>query len=158
MPKRGGACITCTVTREEYIEFLDRFMIPSCYNPVLPRPDQTAFDTPPSYVALYLSLFSFGNFLLPLNKFFLDVLEFFRCYISLLNPFGAIRLSSFAVACRAYGGVPTLPLFRSLFTLGPSGDWVTFQKRSEDSVPLIVTASMLHVPDWKSNFIFSYLV
>ncbi|GJZ48606.1 hypothetical protein Tco_0602438 [Tanacetum coccineum] len=109
MPKCGVAYITFTITREEYIEFLDWFMIPSCYNPVLPSPDQTASDTPPSYVAL------------------------------------------------AYGGVSTLSLFRSLFTLGPAGDWVTFQKRSEVSVPLILTASMLYVPDWKSKFIFSYL-
>ncbi|GJZ95539.1 hypothetical protein Tco_0667873 [Tanacetum coccineum] len=44
-------------------------------------------------------------------RFFLDVLDFFQCHISLLNPSGAVRLSSFAVTCRAYGDEPTLRLF-----------------------------------------------
>nr|GEW07070.1 ribonuclease H-like domain-containing protein [Tanacetum cinerariifolium] len=74
-------------------------------------PNHTAPDAPPGYVALYLSLFSFGKFLLSLNKFFLDVLEFFRCHISLFNPFGVICLSSLAMACRLYGGYGVIPIF-----------------------------------------------
>ncbi|GKB78385.1 hypothetical protein Tco_0945280 [Tanacetum coccineum] len=154
MPKHGIASATCTATGEEYVEFVDRFLIPSCYDHVLPNSGHTALDVPPGYVALYLPLFTVGNFLFPLNKFFLDVLNFFQCHISLLNPFGVVRLSSFAVACKACGGELTLSLFRSLFTLGPAGDWLTFQKRHGDSVPFIFKASMLHIPGWKSKFIF----
>nr|GEU57417.1 hypothetical protein [Tanacetum cinerariifolium] len=47
----------------------------------------------------------------------LQVLDFFQCHISCLNPFVDVRLSYFTMACRAYGGKPTLSLFRSLFTL-----------------------------------------
>ncbi|GJR85754.1 hypothetical protein Tco_0209765 [Tanacetum coccineum] len=127
MPKRPIMEITCSVMREEYIDFLNRFIIPSCYSLVLPGSYQTAIDVPSGCSVLYFSLFTAGNFRLPLNKFFLDVLDFFQCYISLLNPYGSFRLSSFAVACKAYGGEPTLPLFRSLLTLSLAGDWLTFQ-------------------------------
>nr|GEV09417.1 hypothetical protein [Tanacetum cinerariifolium] len=81
MPRRGAMGITCSVTREEYTEFLDRFVIPSCYSP------------------FYLVL---GTLPLTLH----------RCHISFLNPYGAVRFSSFDVACKAYGAEPTLPLFR----------------------------------------------
>nr|GEU73149.1 hypothetical protein [Tanacetum cinerariifolium] len=33
MEGRGTIGITCSVTREEYTEFLDQFLIPSCYSP-----------------------------------------------------------------------------------------------------------------------------
>ncbi|GJZ07330.1 hypothetical protein Tco_0541123 [Tanacetum coccineum] len=154
MPKRGIKYITCTVTREEYAEFLDRFMIPSSYGSILPCPNQTTSDVPPGYAVLYLSHFLLGNFWLPLNTFLLDVLEFFCCHIYFLNPFRDMCLSSFVVACRAYGGEPTLSLFRSLFTLAPVGDWVNFQKHPGDSIPSIFAPSMLHISDWKSKFIF----
>ncbi|GJW90492.1 hypothetical protein Tco_0168045 [Tanacetum coccineum] len=49
-----------------------------------------------------------------------------------------------------------IPLVRmwSLFTLGPAWDWLTFQKHPGDSVPSVFKASMLHIPGWKSKFIF----
>ncbi|GKB23962.1 hypothetical protein Tco_0863363 [Tanacetum coccineum] len=115
MPRLRISNATCTVTREEYTSFIDRFHIPSCYDPVLPRSHRTALDALPSYVVLYLSLFIVGNFQLPLDKIFLKVLDFFKCHISLLTPFGTVCLSSFVVACRAYGGEPTLSLFRPLW-------------------------------------------
>ncbi|GJZ69772.1 hypothetical protein Tco_0633322 [Tanacetum coccineum] len=61
------------ISREEYIEFLDRFTIPLCYSPILPGPNQTVLDVPSGYSALYFLLFTSRNFHLPLNKFFVDV-------------------------------------------------------------------------------------
>ncbi|GJT16667.1 retrovirus-related pol polyprotein from transposon TNT 1-94 [Tanacetum coccineum] len=74
----------------EYAEFVDQFLIASCYDPIIPCSDRTALDAPP-------------------------------------------------VACRAYGGEPTLSLFRSMFTLGYARDWLTFQKRVGNSHPGLVT-------------------
>ncbi|GJW41307.1 putative reverse transcriptase domain-containing protein [Tanacetum coccineum] len=49
-------------------------------------------------------------------------------------------LAGFSIlACRAYGGEPTLSLFRSMFTLGYAWDWLTFQKRVGNSHPGLVT-------------------
>nr|GEV34123.1 hypothetical protein [Tanacetum cinerariifolium] len=50
-------------------------------------------------------------------------------------------------ACKAYGCESTLSLFRSLFTLGLAGDWLTFQKRPGDSVPSIFKASAWLFPE-----------
>ncbi|GJU01018.1 HMG1/2-like protein [Tanacetum coccineum] len=116
MPRLNIANAACTVTREEYTGFIDNFHIPSCYDLVLPDSHHTALDVPSGYVVLYISLYTVGNFRLPFDKFFLKVLDFFRCHISFLNLFGAVRLSSFAVACRTYGGELTLFLFMFLCT------------------------------------------
>ncbi|GJW42967.1 hypothetical protein Tco_0071766 [Tanacetum coccineum] len=68
MPKLGIAIATCTVTGEEYTKFVDWFLIPSCYDPILSGSGCIAFDVPPGYLVLYLSLFTVGNFRLPLNR------------------------------------------------------------------------------------------
>ncbi|GJV44414.1 hypothetical protein Tco_1428950 [Tanacetum coccineum] len=106
MLKRGAMCITCTVTGDEFTEFLDRFVIPSGYDTILPDSSDSAFDASPGYLAL------------------------------------------------AYGGEPTLPLFRSLLTLVPARDSLSFQKCHGALVPSIFKAFMLHICDWKSKFIF----
>ncbi|GJT16687.1 alpha-dioxygenase 1-like protein [Tanacetum coccineum] len=92
------------------------------------RSEHTALDAPDGYIPLYLSLFSIGDLRFPLNAFYLDVFEYFECHFPLLNPFGVARVMTFAVACKAYGGEPTLPLFRSFLTLGPAGDWLPSRK------------------------------
>nr|GEV33124.1 hypothetical protein [Tanacetum cinerariifolium] len=48
----------------------------------------------------------------------------------------------------------TVPLFISFLTVGPAGDWLTFQKRPRPNIPLIFGNSMSNIPDWKSEFIF----
>nr|GEV05880.1 integrase, catalytic region, zinc finger, CCHC-type, peptidase aspartic, catalytic [Tanacetum cinerariifolium] len=102
VPKRKAIGITCTVTREEFTKFLDRFAIPSSYDPILLDSSHFALDASAGYLALHLLLFSVGNFRLPLNRF-PGYFRLFQCHISLLNPFGVVRLSSFVVACKAYG-------------------------------------------------------
>ncbi|GJV29553.1 hypothetical protein Tco_1386001 [Tanacetum coccineum] len=83
----------------DYTSFIEEFHIPSCYEPLLPA----------NYAVLYLSLYTVGIFRLPFNKFYLEVLNFFKLPISLLTPFDVIRLSSFADACKAYGGTFSFP-------------------------------------------------
>ncbi|GJX36980.1 hypothetical protein Tco_0250283, partial [Tanacetum coccineum] len=114
----------------------------------------TDLDAPKGYIPLYLSLFSIGNLCFHLNNFCLDVFEIFRCHFPLLSPFGVARVTTFTVACKAYGREDTVPLFRSLLTLGPTGDWFTFQKRHDFSIPTIFGDSMSNILKWKSEFIF----
>ncbi|GKD64182.1 hypothetical protein Tco_1306290 [Tanacetum coccineum] len=86
--------------------------------------EHTALDAPDGYIPLYLSLFSIGDLRFPLNAFYLDVFEYFECHFPLFNPFGVARVTTFAVASKAYGGEPTLTLFRYFLALGPAGDWL----------------------------------
>ncbi|GJR35858.1 hypothetical protein Tco_1211542 [Tanacetum coccineum] len=42
---------------------------------------------------------------LPLPKFFCDVIEYFHVHLSILNPFGCAKLTTFVVMCKAYGEI-----------------------------------------------------
>ncbi|GKB49000.1 hypothetical protein Tco_0899753 [Tanacetum coccineum] len=54
------------------------------------------------------------------------------------------RVTTFAVACKAYGREASMLLFMAFFTVGLTGDWLTFQKRpGSDIPPLFVLGSML---------------
>ncbi|GJY48848.1 hypothetical protein Tco_0438804 [Tanacetum coccineum] len=69
-------------------------------------------------------------------------------------PFKVARVTTFAVACKAYGGEAFVPLFRAFLTVGPASDWLTFQKRHRSNIPLLFGNSMSNIPSWKSDFIF----
>ncbi|GJS81446.1 hypothetical protein Tco_0747987 [Tanacetum coccineum] len=153
MSKRNLATVTCSLSRSDLLEFVEKHGISMCYDPQLPSSNKTAFDALEGYIPLYLSLFTIGNLRLPLNDLCLDVFKFFKCHFSLLNPFGVARVTTFVVAFKAYGGEATMPLFRSFLTLGPAGDWLTFQKRPGPNIPSIFGNSMSNIPDWKSEFI-----
>nr|GFB01773.1 hypothetical protein [Tanacetum cinerariifolium] len=90
----------------------------------------TIFYAPPGYVGLYTHSFSLANLRLPLTKFFCEVLEYFHVHISMFNPFGCAKLTTFVVMCRAYGYEPSVDLFRGFFNLCRAGKWLTFTKRN----------------------------
>nr|GEY71107.1 hypothetical protein [Tanacetum cinerariifolium] len=106
---RNLASITCSVTQSELLRFDEAYGIPMCYDPQLPSSEQTALDAP-------------------------KVFKFFRCHFPLMNPFGVPRVTTFAIACKAYGeGEPSLPLFRSLYNVGPVDSLVL------DACPALIT-------------------
>ncbi|GKB71127.1 hypothetical protein Tco_0932539, partial [Tanacetum coccineum] len=152
--KRNLSTITCSLSQSDLADCFDEYGIALCYDPKLPSSNATDLDAPKGYIPLYLSLFSIGNLCFHLNNFCLDVFEIFRCHFPLLSPFGVARVTTFTVACKAYGREDTVPLFRSLLTLGPTGDWFTFQKRHDFSIPTIFGDSMSNILKWKSEFIF----
>ncbi|GJX44984.1 hypothetical protein Tco_0261660 [Tanacetum coccineum] len=134
MSKRNLATVTCSLRQSDILDFVEKYGISMCYDPQLPSSDKTALDAPEGYIPMYLSLFTIGNLRLPLNDFCLNVFEFFKCHFPLLNPFGVARVTTFAVACKAYGEKATVPLFRSFLTLGTAGDWLMFQKSPGPSI------------------------
>ncbi|GKA15804.1 hypothetical protein Tco_0695551 [Tanacetum coccineum] len=154
IPLRNLSTITCSLSQSNLVDFVNEYGISLCYDPKLPSSNATALDASKGYIPLYLSLFSIGNLRFPLNNFCLDVFEFFRCHFSLLNPFGVACVTTFVVACKAYGGEATVPLFRSLLTLGLAGDWLTFQKRPGYGIPAIFGDSGSNTPMLKLEFIF----
>ncbi|GKB61841.1 hypothetical protein Tco_0918027 [Tanacetum coccineum] len=81
-------------------------------------------------------VFNVHNWALKLNQTegprFTDhikVLNHFKVHISHFNPFGMIKLTTFAVICKAYGGEPSVDLLRSFLNLGRAGDWLTLSSR-----------------------------
>nr|GEX34750.1 hypothetical protein [Tanacetum cinerariifolium] len=129
MSRKNLSTVTCSLAQDDLVDFVEEYGISLCYDPKLPKPAQMALDTPDGYIPLYWALFTLGNLYFPLNSFCLDVFEFFWCHFPLWNAFGVARVTTFVVACKAYGGEATVPIFRAFLTLGSAGDWLTFQKR-----------------------------
>ncbi|GJX47381.1 hypothetical protein Tco_0272571 [Tanacetum coccineum] len=100
------------------------------------KSNQTIYDAPDGFVGLYTHSFSLVNLKLPLLKFFCDVLEYLRVHVSMLNPFGCAKLTTFAVMCKAYDGEPTLELFRGFFNLYHGVQWLTFAKGQRKISPI----------------------
>ncbi|GJX01847.1 hypothetical protein Tco_0185760, partial [Tanacetum coccineum] len=154
MSKRNLATVTCSLAQNALVDFVKEYGIPWCYDPKLPTLHQTVLDAPEGYIPLHLSRFTIGNLHFPLNDFCLDVFKIFQCHFPLLNPFGVARITTFAVACKAYGGEAFVHLFRAFLTVGPAGDWLMSQKRHGSDISHLFGNSISNIPSWKSEFIF----
>jgi hypothetical protein len=69
----------------------------------------------------------------------------------MMHPLGCARLIAFEVHCRGYGVTPTVDLFRSLCTVGPAGDWLTFANKP--NVECFLKGG-LDIRDWRDEFVF----
>ncbi|GJY88721.1 hypothetical protein Tco_0503349 [Tanacetum coccineum] len=49
-----------------------------------------------------------------------------------------VKLTTFAVRCKAYGGEPTVNLLRVFLNLGPASDWLTLSNRGSADVPKVI--------------------
>ncbi|GKE85903.1 hypothetical protein Tco_1559645, partial [Tanacetum coccineum] len=65
-----------------------------------------------------------------------------------------VKLTTFSVMCKAYGGEPTVDLLRSFLNLGPAGDWSTLSNRGSTDVPKALLKPITHLGNWKDNFFF----
>ena len=117
---------------------------------VLPGEDVLITDPPEGFVGVYIPAFEEGNLRIPLSKFYLDVLEYYKCHLTYMHPLGTARIMVFEVLCKAYGGEPTVDLFRSCFQAGPAGDWVTIQKRGKE----FYKQGKYDIRQWKSSYFF----
>ncbi|GKD21137.1 hypothetical protein Tco_1222840, partial [Tanacetum coccineum] len=115
--------------------FAHDYDIPRNVRVILPKISQTIYDAPLGFVGLYTHHFSLSNLRLPIPLFICDVLNYFKVYISRFNPFGMIKLTTFAVMCKAYGGEPSVDLLRSFLNLCRAGDWLTLSNRGGTDVP-----------------------
>ncbi|GJR44107.1 hypothetical protein Tco_1312210 [Tanacetum coccineum] len=154
--KNALAIQRCELSRKELDEFLSFYLIPSQYRVILPTPTQTILDAPPRYIGLYTHFFSFANLRLPLNDFFCEVLQYFKVYISRINPFGCSKLTTFNVMCKAYDCEPSVELFRGFFNLCKAGSWLTFQKRSKKHIPSLLAKVITRIKEMSfRNFIYT---
>nr|GFC13200.1 hypothetical protein [Tanacetum cinerariifolium] len=103
-------------------------------NAILPKKSHTILDAPLGYVGLYTHHFSLSNLRLPIPPFICKVLNYFKVHISRFNPFGMVKLTTFAVMCKAFEGEPTVDLLWSLLNLGPVGDCLTLSNRGTANV------------------------
>ncbi|GJS65155.1 hypothetical protein Tco_0679719, partial [Tanacetum coccineum] len=69
---------------------------------ILPKKSHTVLDAPLGYIGLYTHHFSLSNLRLPIPLFKCEVLNYFKVHISHFNPFGMVKLTTFAVMGSAY--------------------------------------------------------
>ncbi|MFS7890458.1 hypothetical protein Hanom_Chr00s000083g01619211 [Helianthus anomalus] len=79
--------------------------MPSEYGAIYPQEGDT--DAPAGYVTMWSNFFGVCNLRLPLTVFVAKVLECYKLHISLLSPFGMIRVRNFEYTFRALGIEPT---------------------------------------------------
>nr|GEX13756.1 zinc finger, CCHC-type [Tanacetum cinerariifolium] len=145
---------TCTLMKNKLSKFLTTYGIPSEYKVMPPKSNQTIYDAHDGFVGLYTHCFSLAYLKLPIPKFFCDVIEYIHVHVSRLNPFGCVKLSTFAVRCKAYNGEPMVELFRGFFNLYPHGQWLTFAKRPKKDVPNLLPKFITRTEDWKGQFFY----
>ncbi|GKA80496.1 hypothetical protein Tco_0787188 [Tanacetum coccineum] len=56
--------------------------------------------------------------------------------------------------CKAYGGEPTIDLFRGFLNIFLAGDWLTFAKMLEAKVSAILFKPISRLEDWKGRFLY----
>nr|GEV32178.1 putative ribonuclease H-like domain-containing protein [Tanacetum cinerariifolium] len=76
---------------------------------ILPKRSQTILDASLGYVGLYTHHFSLSNLRLPIHPFIYKVLNYFKVHTSRFSPFGMVKLTTFAVMYKAYGGGDDVP-------------------------------------------------
>ncbi|GKC42216.1 hypothetical protein Tco_1059938 [Tanacetum coccineum] len=60
-----------------------------------------------------------------------------------------VKLTTFAVMCKAYGGEPTVDLLWSFLNLGPASDWLTLSNRGD--ADLLLSANKLDKKSFKDK-------
>ncbi|GJZ16168.1 hypothetical protein Tco_0551845 [Tanacetum coccineum] len=90
------------MTREMVESFCNSYYIPDEVHPTAPGRDRTITQFPEGKVGVYTRLFDYCGYRIPLTKFFVSVLKYFRIHISQLSPFGAARISHFEVDSKVF--------------------------------------------------------
>ncbi|GJZ47913.1 hypothetical protein Tco_0601745 [Tanacetum coccineum] len=139
------------MTREMVESFCNSYYIPDEVHPTAPGRDRTITQFPEGKVGVYTRLFDYCGYRIPLTKFFVSVLKYFRIHISQLSPFGAARISHFEVLTRVLDLGLSVAVFRAFYTRMYSDGLISFAKRS------LSTPSCLSKPpdsnkNWADHF------
>ncbi|MFS7889166.1 hypothetical protein Hanom_Chr00s000003g01603781 [Helianthus anomalus] len=98
--------------RETFDSMVRNFKFPDSWGARYPDEGQTAADAPAGYITLFWDFFVAGNFRLPVTKFFLEILSYYKFHISQMHPIGMVRVRHFEFVCRSMHIKPTVNRFR----------------------------------------------
>ncbi|GJV96642.1 hypothetical protein Tco_1548219 [Tanacetum coccineum] len=139
------------MTREMVESFCDSYYIPDEVHPIASGRDRTITQFPDGKVGVYTRLFDYCGYKIPLTKFFVSVLKYFRIHISQLSPFGAARISHFEVLTRILELGPSMSVFRAFYTHMYSDGLFSFAKRSL-SAPSYLSKPPDSIKNWADHF------
>ncbi|GJU06031.1 hypothetical protein Tco_1122461 [Tanacetum coccineum] len=139
------------MTREMVESFCNSYYIPDEVHPTAPGRDRTITQFPEGKVGVYTRLFDYYGYRIPLTKFFVSILKYFRIHISQLSPFGAARISHFEVLTRVLDLGPSVAVFRAFYTRMYSDGLFSFAKRSL-SAPSCLSKPPDSIKNWADHF------
>ncbi|GJS09474.1 hypothetical protein Tco_0366270 [Tanacetum coccineum] len=139
------------MTREMVESFCNSYYIPDEVHPTAPGRDRTITQFPEGKVGVYTRLFDYCGYRIPLTKFFVSILKYFRIHISQLSPFGAARISHFKVLTRVLDLGPSVAVFRGFYTRMYSDGLFSFAKRSL-SAPSCLSKPPDSIKNWADHF------
>ncbi|KAJ0603898.1 hypothetical protein HanHA300_Chr02g0043421 [Helianthus annuus] len=88
-------------SKEIFDGLVQNFKFPTSWGVMYPEEGQTAAQAPAGYITLFWDYFTEGNFRLPVTRFVLDILGYYKFHISQLNPMGMVRIRHFKFLCRS---------------------------------------------------------
>ncbi|GJV18200.1 hypothetical protein Tco_1363523 [Tanacetum coccineum] len=139
------------MTREMVESFCNSYYISDEVHPTAPGQDRTITQFPKGKVGVYTRLFDYCGYRIPLTKFFVSVLKYFRIHISQLSPFGAARISHFEVLTCVLDLGPSVAVFRVFYTRMYSDGLFLFAKRSL-SAPSCLSKPPDSIKNWADHF------
>ncbi|GJY31283.1 hypothetical protein Tco_0414778 [Tanacetum coccineum] len=139
------------MTQEMVESFCNSYYIPDEAHPTVPGRDRTITQFSEGKVGVYTRLFDYCGYRIPLTKFFVSVLKYFRIHISQLSPFGAARISHFEVLTRVLDLGPSVAVFRAFYTRMYSDGLFSFAKRSL-SAPSCLSKPPDSIKNWADHF------
>ncbi|KAJ0502756.1 hypothetical protein HanHA300_Chr11g0416531 [Helianthus annuus] len=85
--------------RDTFDSMVQSFKFPDSWGARYPDKGQMAADAPAGYITLFWDYFAEGNFRLPVTKFFLEILSYYKFHISQTHPIGIVRIRHFEFLC-----------------------------------------------------------
>ncbi|GJX13807.1 hypothetical protein Tco_0205565 [Tanacetum coccineum] len=144
--------VTSVLTQRELDSLCSLFNISIELRPDLPDRNATIKDSPAGKIGMYTRLLEFANFRVPLSKFLLCVLEYYRINLAQLSVIGAAKVSHFELMCRVLGRVPTVGTFRRFYVNSISNGWLSFSKRSGAAIPCCYSKNLDSLKNWNNRF------
>ncbi|KAM0009820.1 hypothetical protein Hdeb2414_s0085g00783031 [Helianthus debilis subsp. tardiflorus] len=128
------------------------FKFPKSWGVMYPEDGQTAAQAPADYITLFWDYFNEGNFRLPVTRFFLDILGYYKFHISQLNPMGMVWSRHFEFLCRSMHIEPSVDPFRVFYQLHSSQGFYSFPQRPAVKKILLAPPKSFH--EWKTKFFY----
>ncbi|KAJ0500705.1 hypothetical protein HanRHA438_Chr11g0491891 [Helianthus annuus] len=139
-------------SREIFYGLVKNFKFPQSWVVIYPEEGQTAAQAPAGHITLCWDYFTEGNFQLPVTRFVLDILDYYKFHISQLNPMGMVRIRHFEFLCRSMHIEPTVVRFRVFYELHCAQGFYSFAQRPSAKKLLLVPLKSFH--EWNPKFFY----
>ncbi|GJW45953.1 hypothetical protein Tco_0077599 [Tanacetum coccineum] len=141
-----------TISEEYLLEFTSEYGIPESLHPELPGPEETIVDFSEGKVGVYIKLFEFANYRIPISQFLFGILGYYQIHLSQLSVIGAVKVGHFEINCRVLNIIPTLNLFHVFYVPSYNSGWMSFSKRPGKNTSQCYTKPIDSLKNWNNRF------